>query len=300
MGGFTMADLRDFPARHDALVGVDSDGCVFPTMELKQRQCFHPEIVRCWGLEQVGRQLRECAEFVSLQSRWRGQNRFPALLLTFELLRARPDVQAAGVQLPDLAALKTYCASGRALSNATLQAETERTGDPELRRLLAWSLAVNARIARATQNIPPFRGVRPSLEKIHRHADLLIVSQTPEEALVREWQAHQLERYPAVIAGQELGTKAEHLALACGGRYAAGRVLMIGDAPGDLEAARANRALFFPINPGHEETSWELFLAEACDRFLAGTFAGVYEAALIKTFEALLPAVPPWATAAEG
>ena len=38
---------------------------------------------------------------------------------------------------------------------------------------------------------------------------------------------------------------------------------MIGDAPGDMKAARANGALFFPINPGHEDESWERFYDEA-------------------------------------
>ena len=45
---------------------------------------------------------------------------------------------------------------------------------------------------------------------------------------------------------------------------------MIGDAPGDLKAARANDALFFPINPGHEDESWERFYEEAVHKFLAG------------------------------
>jgi hypothetical protein len=69
---------------------------------------------------------------------------------------------------------------------------------------------------------------------------------------------------------------------------------MVGDAPGDMRAARANDALFFPVKPGHEEESWELFYNEALDRFLAGEYAGDYEAALIAEFEKLLPETPPW------
>ena len=53
---------------------------------------------------------------------------------------------------------------------------------------------------------------------------------------------------------------------------------MIGDAPGDYKAAVANDALFFPINPGAEEASWKRFYEEGIDRFLAGTFAGEYQA----------------------
>ncbi len=69
---------------------------------------------------------------------------------------------------------------------------------------------------------------------------------------------------------------------------------MVGDAPGDMKAARANDALFFPVKPGHEEESWELFHNEALDKFFAGAYAGDYEAKLIAEFDALLPETPPW------
>ncbi|MBU6401499.1 MAG: HAD family hydrolase, partial [Verrucomicrobia bacterium] len=95
--------------------------------------------------------------------------------------------------------------------------------------------------------------------------------------------------------GQELGTKTEHLKLAAAGKYPVGKILMIGDAPGDLKAARANQALFYPVVPGKEEASWERFDWEALDRFFAGTYAGPYEQALVQEFEASLPEQPPWA-----
>lgn len=69
---------------------------------------------------------------------------------------------------------------------------------------------------------------------------------------------------------------------------------MIGDAPGDLRAARANEALFYPIKPGHEEESWRQFHDEAVHKFLALDYAGGYEVGLIADFERLLPAIPPW------
>ena len=282
------------PARHDALVGLDSDGCVFPTMELKQKQCFHHEIISHWQLERTERPLRECAEFVNLYSRWRGQNRFPALLKTFALLADRADAHISGIKLPDTAALKAFINSGQPLSNAALEKEANRTGYTELVRLLLWSLAVNTNVERLVKDVAPFCGARECLETICAQADLIVVSQTPEEALIREWQASGLDTFPTLIAGQELGTKTEHLQFAAGGKYAAGRVLMIGDALGDLQAARAAGALFFPINPGHEDESWQHLLTEAFDKFLAGTFAGKYEADLIAGFEPLLPEIPPW------
>jgi phosphoglycolate phosphatase-like HAD superfamily hydrolase len=98
----------------------------------------------------------------------------------------------------------------------------------------------------------------------------------------------------AVIAAQEMGTKAQHLEYATKGRYDKGHVLMVGDALGDLRAARENGALFYPIVPGKEIQSWKRFHDEAFDRFIKGSFAGNYEKKLIAEFEASLPEKPPW------
>lgn len=290
----TKEDLIELTPRHDAFVGIDSDGCVFPTMEIKQKQCFHGLIVSTWHLEPIEKAVRAAAEFVNLYSKHRGQNRFPCLLMTFELLQTHPDVRSAGVTLPPTASLKRFCESGLPLGNPALEQYVMRTRDPELERVLKWSLEVNAVVAATVRNIPPFRWVRECLEDIRRHADAICVSQTPAEALVREWEENGLCGYVRAIAGQELGTKAEHLAMATQGRYPAARILMIGDAPGDLRAARHVGAHFFPINPGHEDASWERFHKDAFGRFLAGTYGGDYEAALVREFDALLPDTPPW------
>ena len=69
---------------------------------------------------------------------------------------------------------------------------------------------------------------------------------------------------------------------------------MIGDAPGDFNAARANSALFFPINPGAEEASWKRLFDEGIERFFGGTFAGTYQQELLDEFERYLPENPPW------
>ena len=61
-----------------------------------------------------------------------------------------------------------------------------------------------------------------------------------------------------------------------------------------MRAARANDALFYPINPGQEDASWERFYEEAAHRFFDGTYAGAYETAVIAEFEQLLPETPPW------
>jgi phosphoglycolate phosphatase-like HAD superfamily hydrolase len=291
---YTREDLLGLQPRHASFVGIDSDGCVFPTMEIKQKRCFHALIISHWHLETIEKELRETAEFVNLYSCWRGTNRFIALLKVFELLAERADVLASGAAVPRLPSLRRFVASGVPLGNPQIEQAVRETGDRELAAVLRWSQDINACVAATVKNVAPFPSVRAGLERIRRDSDAICVSQTPVEAIVREWEEHDLTRYVAAVAGQELGTKAEHLALAAGGKYAPDRILMIGDAPGDLAAARANQALFFPINPGHEERSWRRFCEEGYDRFLTGAYAGAYADALAAEFTALLPENPNW------
>ena len=52
--------------------------------------------------------------------------------------------------------------------------------------------------------------------------------------------------------------------------------------------------LFYPIDPGCEDESWQRFFEEALPRFFAGTYAGDYMDAQLARFVALLPERPPW------
>ncbi len=286
--------LVEMKAEHAFFVGIDSDGCIFDTMEIKHKECFAPNAINHFHLQAVSKYAREAWEFVNLYSKWRGINRWPALIRVLDLLRERPEVQRRGVHIAELPKVREFIASGRPMSNDELAQVVAETGDPELAMALKWSRAVNATIADMVHDVPPFPRVRDSLDYMATRADMIVVSQTPTEALVREWQEHHIDQYAKVIAGQEMGTKTEHIALASTGKYADGQKLMIGDAPGDLKAAQANNCLFYPIDPGHEEESWERFYSEAMPRFFAGTYDRAYEAALIAEFDKALPDTPPW------
>jgi phosphoglycolate phosphatase-like HAD superfamily hydrolase len=291
--------LAGLKPQHAFFVGIDSDGCVFDTTDLKHRECFCPNIIGYWGLQAVSSYAREGVEFVNLHSRWRGINRWPALTRVLDILRSRPEVAARGVRVPGVPSIREFIDSGEALSNEGLKAFMAGKTDPELDRALEWSNAVDTSIARIVRGVPPFAGARECLELIPAQADVVVVSATPAEALNREWEENGLKGHVRAIAGQEAGSKKQHLALAAVGKYPSGHVLMIGDAPGDMDAARSNGALFYPINPGHEEESWERFRREGWVRFTSGRFAGDYEAALVAEFERLLPTGPPWQRQAE-
>ncbi len=289
--------MIDLTPKHDFLVGIDSDGCAFDTMELKHKECFIPNIIYYYDLQGVSKYAREVAEFVNLYSKSRGINRFPALIETLQRLRRRPEVKARGVPIPLPQSLMDWMKREKKLGNPALEQAAAESGDAELGRALEWSKAVNRSVEWMVHGVPPFPCVRESLQALADKADILVVSATPEEALRREWQEHGLDGYVRAILGQESGTKKDFLALAA--QYPAGHALMVGDAPGDHQAAVANKALFFPINPGDEEASWRRFLEEGLQRFLQGTFLGDYQQALLEEFDRRLPVNPPWVEEAE-
>src|SRR3954471_11886750 len=138
--------MIDFTPKHDFFVGIDSDGCAFDTMELKHKECFIPQIINHYGLQGISKYAREAAEFVNLYSKWRGINRFPALLLTFDLLYERAEVLRRHAKLPALPGLRAWVGRESKLSNPTLEAEVAATGDPDLTQALAWSKDVNQSI----------------------------------------------------------------------------------------------------------------------------------------------------------
>jgi phosphoglycolate phosphatase-like HAD superfamily hydrolase len=286
--------LETFRRRHEFLVGIDSDGCAFDTMEVKHKECFIPNTIKFFGLQPVSKFAREAAEFVNLYSKWRGINRFPALTMSLDLLRERPDVKKRGVPIPELRGVKDWIGRESKLAMPALEAEVERSGDEDLSRAHDWSQAVNDAIDQMVHGVPPFPCVRETLEKLAGIADVIVCSATPGSALRKEWQEHGIAGFTQAICGQEVGSKKEILAQAMKAGYDPSRVLMIGDAPGDMSAARGVGALFFPVNPLNEDASWERFYREACDRFLAGSYAGDYEAKLVAEFEASLPESPPW------
>lgn len=283
----------DTPTRqHDFLVGIDSDGCAFDTMELKHKECFIPQIIRLYHLQGVSKYTREVAEFINLYSQQRGINRFPGLVETLRLLQQRPEVAARGVTIEVPERLAAWCVSEPRLGNPALKRRIQETDDDQLKQALEWSEAVNRAVDEMVHGVPPFPFVRESLQKLHSRADLFVVSATPQEALEREWAEHDLSQYVQAICGQETGTKKEILKRAAD--YPAQHTLMIGDALGDYQAATANGCLFFPICPGHEERSWRQFCEEGLDRFLSGQFAGVYQEQLLAEFHRYLPVSPPW------
>ena len=294
----TALGLDSFAKTTDYLIGIDSDGCVFDSMEIKHKECFIPMFIKHFGLQAVSKYARQAAEFSNLYSKGRGLNRFVAYLEALNLLEDWPEVQKRGAAIPKMQGLRDWVKSqqdaGAALGNPTLSEAVNASDDQDLKNSLAWSLAVNDMIGDMVHGVPPFPGVKDALKSMSEKADCIVCSATPNEALDKEWDEHGCGQYVQAICGQEAGSKKASLSTCKDHGYEPHKMLMIGDAPGDMRAAMDVGCLYYPINPGAEEESWKRFNDESLGKFFDGTFAGDYQAQVVAEFEDYLPELPPW------
>lgn len=275
--------LADFRKSKDFLVCVDSDGCAMNTMELKHRRSFGPKIIEVWGLEADREKILELWNHLNLYASTRGINRFKGLAALFEQLHGM------GKTIPGWQELKAWADRTPELSNRALKEEIGRTGSEILKQTYDWSLRVNDCIAQIPlEDGGPFDHVKDTLALAAQKADTAIVSSANGQAIQDEWGHFGLEPFVDAMLGQEAGTKSHCIKMLKANGYEASHVLMAGDALGDLQAAKDNGVLFYPIVAGREGESWKRLHDEALGKFLNGDYAGHYEEALLKEFRELL------------
>lgn len=284
---------------HKTFVALDSDGCIVDTMAAKQHRFLQPLMVQMWALTHEEAEVYyACADYVNLYSVTRGISRFKAILLNFEAYNSHPVVVQKHLRPLPTADLKAFVESGLPLGNPALTEWLAEHPSPYLEKLLQWSQTVNQAIVTSGAEFPAYNGARTALQRMQGRSETGIVSQSPESVLREDWGRQGLLEYVNHVAGQEVGLKVKQLTVLTDGRYPRDRVLMVGDAPGDLEAAQTFGCRFFPILPGQEEHSWQQFNEGIYDAFVNGTYSVEQEAALIETFRKVLPSTPPWETAA--
>ncbi|PNV60945.1 haloacid dehalogenase [Clostridium sp. chh4-2] len=291
-----MTQLETFKRRHEFFIGVDSDGCVFDTMETKHKKVFIPLAVEIWGMKEIEKQFTETAEFVNLYSCLRGMNRFPALLKTFRLMENRKDMKPFLHRLPPFHQLEDFCTFAKSYSNQELCGYMTAHKGTFLEELLFWSEEGDRRMKTETEGNQPFPFAKPALERMAQFCDTMIVSAAASSALEHEWGQCGLLDYMSLCAGQEWGSKKKQLSVVGKNGYQEGRALMIGDSPGDLEAAKENKMLFYPIIPRWEEKSWSYFGESVLDAFLEGRYEGEWEKKMISRFMEEQPRFAAWET----
>ena len=170
------------------------------------------------------------------------------------------------------------------LSNAALEKAIDAADSPILKKALSWSEAVNESIRQIPkEEIKPFTHVKESIEKLHETCDIAIVSSANCEAVKEEWTRFGLLEHVDVLLAQNAGSKKSCISKLLTYGYEREHVMMTGDAPGDMDAAKDNNVFFYPILVSKESMSWSGIL-DAAERMKEGTFGGAFQEALIKSF----------------
>ena len=279
-------------------VGIDSDGTVFNSMELKHKNCFIGSLIRIFDLAPIAHEIHIVWNYVNIYSLTRGTNRFKALLLTFDHLMSIDKVKSLkNITIPNFKILKKWVEKSEKLSNDYLKKfilESNQEHTLILEKVLEWSLEVNRMVDKTVMHLPPMEGALRAMEHLKNSADLVVISNTPLHALNKDWSENNIIDYALYIGGQELGTKTEMLKAIAENKYLPEKTLIIGDAPGDLRAAQNINALFFPILPLKEEESWREFNKIGFNHFINNSYKGKYQNNQIEKFQSILNIPLPW------
>ena len=267
-----MSIFDSFERKHDYLVCVDSDGCVMDTMNCKHFHCFGPCMVDEWGLESWRQEILDRWNEINLFSMTRGINRFKGLAMALEEIDGRY-TPIAGVRH-----LVQWAQTAPALSNDAITQAAAAARDPEekaiLQKALAWSKAVNAAIVALDERVKvPYAGAREGLAAAAEFADVALVSSANRDAVEEEWGKFGLLAHTDIVLAQDVGSKAACIRAMLRFGYDPDKVLMIGDAPGDRDAAKKNGVHYYPILVNHEKESWDEAVAVAFSHLREGTYA---------------------------
>lgn len=271
--------LNNYEKRRDYLICVDSDGCAMDTMDIKHIKCFGPCLVDEWELEIWRPNILKRWNEINLYTMTRGVNRFKGLAM----MLAEIDAQYRAIE--DLESLERWAKESDELSNAALARAIETTDSVCLKKALSWSNRTNAAInALPESEKKPFAGVKEALAYAHERADVAVVSSANLQAVEDEWELYGLLEHVDIVCAQNAGSKAYCIQELVKHGYDRSHVLMTGDAPGDLKAARDNGVCYYPILVKREAVSWSEFTAAAVDRLLDGTYVGEYQDEKIEEF----------------
>ena len=267
-----MSIFDSFVRKHDYLVCVDSDGCVMDTMNCKHFNCFGPCMVDEWDLHEWRDAILERWNVVNLFSMTRGINRFKALAVCLS------EIDKQYKKIEGIEALLHWADTAPALSNDGAAKAAREATDPSaklvLEKALSWSKAVNAAIVKLPEELKvPYEGAKEGLAAAHLFADVAMVSSANRDAVEEEWGKFGLLEHTDIVLAQDIGSKAACIKEMLKFGYDLDKVVMIGDAPGDSDAAEKNGVHYYPILVNHEKESWDEAIKVAFDQLRSGDYA---------------------------
>ena len=266
-----MSVFDSFVRKHDYLVCVDSDGCAMDTMNCKHMHCFGPCMVTEWALEQWEEPILHRWNDINLFQMTRGINRFKGLAMMLG------EVDHQYTPIVGVQALRNWADTAPALSNDGLVKAIDAAEDEDakliLQKALQWSLAVNESINRLPEELKvPFAGAADGLAAASKVADVAVVSSANRDAVEEEWEKYGLLDSTDILLTQDCGSKAHCIGQMLKFGYEKDHVLMVGDAPGDCDAAEKNGVWFYPILVNWEEESWTEFAEKALPLFVSNGY----------------------------
>jgi len=278
-----MKSLDSYKKEKEFLVCVDSDGCVIDSMNWKHKECFGVEFIRVFGFEKVRDEFLKIWNDINLFSATRGINRFKGLVLALEIAREQK------VYLEDFQNLKNWAEHTSELSNDSLLKEMESKeiavhDSDDLKKAYEWSIAVNNAIASDKRETVIFGGSRDAIKEISKFADIAVVSSANEEAVLAEWHESGLDKYVNIFLTQKYGSKSDCIKMLLEYGYENKNVLMVGDAPGDYQAALSNNVWFYPILVEHEKESWKNIISECFSLVMSEKFSNDMQDSFVEKF----------------
>lgn len=258
----------EFEKKKDFLVCVDSDGCAMDTMDCKHIQCFGPCMVEEWGLETWEQPILARWNEINLYTMTRGINRFKGLAM------ALSEINEACCRIEGVERFAEWTETARELSNDSVAKAAKTEHNPCFTKALSWSKKVNAAInALPDSTKKAYDGVLEGLQEAHRFADVAVVSSANKEAVEEEWERCGLLPHVDILCCQDMGSKAHCIAQLKALGYAPDHILMVGDAPGDKDAAEKNQVFYYPILVKRESQSWQELRDIGFAKLQGGTYA---------------------------
>jgi phosphoglycolate phosphatase-like HAD superfamily hydrolase len=272
-----MSIFDSFVKKHEYLICVDSDGCVMDTMNCKHFHCFGPCMVTEWGLEEWKDEILKRWNEINLFSMTRGINRFKGLAI------ALSEIHEKYKPITGIAYLQLWADTAPALSNDSIAAAAVNAECDDAKtvfqKALSWSKAVNTSIVALPEELKiPYAGAKEGLAAAHTFADVAMVSSANRDAVEEEWGKFGLLEHTDIVLAQDVGSKAACIAQMLKFGYDRRKVLMIGDAPGDCDAAEKNNVWYYPILVNHEKASWDEAISVAFDKLRSGAYGPYGEA----------------------
>lgn len=226
-----------------------------------------------WELEAWKEEILARWNEINLFSMTRGINRFKGLAM------ALGEIHEKYTPITGIQALQDWVDNAPALSNDAVSKAAVDAEDADaklvLQKALSWSMAVNQAIVALPEELKvPYEGAKDGLAAAHSFADVAMVSSANRDAVEEEWGKFGLLEHTDIVLAQDVGSKAACIAAMLKFGYAPQKVIMIGDAPGDCDAAEKNGVHYYPILVNLEKESWEEAVNVAFDKLRSDDYQG--------------------------